>query len=128
MKQLFLLIIFSGPFFLTAQTRPAENKPASFSIVKMGTKYSVDLVKTAFEKANMCGYYYENLPNDIVFDDGTVVRLHSKKEQSLNNTLSPSCFRPDSFKQVPGIWSILPSGYLAKGMQAMGTKGSIKKN
>ena len=92
----------------------SQNKASNFSILKIGSKYSKELITTAFNKADMCGNFYESKPNDIVFDDGSIVRLFSKK-QIGTSTISANCFILDATKPQVIVWSIFPSGIIAKG-------------
>lgn len=63
----------------------------------------------------MCGNFYESKFNDIVFDDGTIVRLFSKKELTGNTAFSDDCFLEDSSKKQSIVWGILPNGIITKG-------------
>lgn len=110
MKKLLLLILM---FFCLSLYSQSKNE--NFRIVKVGTKYSKELITLAFNKANMCGHFYETKSNDIVFDDGTIVRLLSKRELPSNSGISADCFISDDVKLEVVVWSILPSGHLAKG-------------
>lgn len=93
----------------------SQSKNENFRIVKVGTKYSKELITQAFTKANMCGHFYETKSNDIVFDDGTIVRLLSKREMASNSAFSDDCFIADNTKLETVVWSITSSGYLTKG-------------
>ena len=109
MKKIMLCLVV----FITTVSY-SQNKTSYYSIVKIGKKYSKELITTAFNKADMCGSFYESKPNDIVFDDGSIVRLFSKKELGTS-TISADCFIPDATKKQIIIWSIFPSGIIAKG-------------
>jgi hypothetical protein len=107
-KTIFCLVVFITTISYS------QNKASNFSILKIGTKYSKELITTAFNKADMCGSFYESKANDIVFDDGSIVRLFSKKEIGTS-TISADCFLPDATKQQVFVWSIFPSGIIGKG-------------
>jgi hypothetical protein len=119
-----LLLCFVG--FITIFSY-SQNKTLNFTILKIGTKYSKELITTAINKADMCGSFYESKPNDIVFDDGSIVRLFSKKEIGSNSSMSSDCFVADTFKFEEIAWSILPNGYIAKGYTARPNKSYLKK-
>lgn len=108
-----LLLFFYFMFFLSSYS---QSKELDFTIVKIGDKYSKEVLTNAFEKADMCGHYYFSKPNDIVFDDGSIVRLHSRKDMIDNPTLSDSCFMFDDAKPGNFSWSITTSGHIAKGV------------
>lgn len=110
MKKLLLLILM---FFCLSLYSQSKNE--NFRIVKVGTKYSEELITQAFIKANMCGHIYKTKSNDIVFDDGTIVRLLSKKEMASDTAFSDDCIMADDVKLETVVWSIMPNGYLTKG-------------
>ena len=110
MKKLVCLILLLGSFFSFSQ-----NKSKYYQISKLGSRYSSELITEAFNNANMCGNFYETLPNDIIFDDGTIVRLVSKKELTGNTAFSDDCFLEDTSKKQSIIWGILPNGTITKG-------------
>ena len=110
MKKIVCLLAILVSFFSFSQ-----NKPKYYQISKIGSRYSVELITKAFESANMCGNFFESKPNDIVFDDGTIVRLLSKKECSATTVFGSECFIADSTKLQNVIWGILPNGTLTKG-------------
>ncbi len=122
MKKVLLLILTMFCLSLYSQT-----KGEKFTILKIGNKYSKETIISAFEKADMCGNFYLSKPNDIVLDDGAVVRFYSKAEQGAMTTLSNQCFVADSFKFDKITWSILPNGFVAKGHTARPNKAYIKE-
>lgn len=94
----------------------SQSNDARFTVIKVGNKYSKETLTVAFQKADMCGHYYFSKSNDIIFDDGSVVRLFSKKEMSQLPSLSDSCYLADDAVVVKNIvWSITSNGYIAKG-------------
>ena len=120
MKQFLLLLIF----LFTCVTFSQEKK-ANYQILKIGNKYSKELVLQAFSTADLCGSYLLTKNNDIIFDDGTVVRLYPKnvlKYSLLNN----ECFLPDNTDFSQLAWSIAPSAILIKGYQARPNKANSK--
>ena len=124
MKKLVCLILLLGSFFSFSQ-----NKSKYYQISKLGSRYSSELITEAFNNANMCGNFYETLPNDIIFDDGTIVRLVSKKELTGNTTFSDDCFLEDTSKKQSIIWGILPNGTITKGYNSnQNTKSQIINN
>lgn len=120
-KKILCLVVF------IATVSYSQNKVSNYAILKIGTKYSKELITTAFNNADMCGSFYESKPNDIVFDDGSIVRLFSKKEIGSNSSMSSDCFVADAFKFEEIVWSIMPNGYIAKGYTARPNKSYLKK-
>ncbi|MCG2610983.1 hypothetical protein LZZ90_05640 [Flavobacterium sp. SM15] len=110
MKKLLLLV-----FTMFCLTVYSQSKNANFTVIKMGNKYSKKEITEAFQKAEMCGNYFQSKSNDIILDDGSVVRLFSRREM-VNSSLDESCFLTDDIEIDKNIvWSILPNGYIAKG-------------
>ena len=110
MKKVLLLILTMFCFSLHAQS-----KGEKFTILKIGNKYSKETIQNAFEKADLCGSFYLSKPNDIILDDGSVVRFFSKTEQGSGTNLSDSCFVSDNVSFAKVVWSITPNGFVAKG-------------
>ena len=110
MKKVLLLILTMFCFSLYSQT-----KGEKFTILKIGNKYSKEAITAAFSKADMCGNFYVSKPNDILLDDGAVVRFFSKTEQGAASNLNNDCFVSDDFKFEKIVWSISSNGYIAKG-------------
>lgn len=117
---LFLLTMFCFSLY-------SQNNGEKFTIIKIGNKYSKELISTAFEKADMCGNFYMSKPNDITLDDGAVVRFFSKAEQGSNANLSSDCYVSDNFKFGNIVWSILPNGFIAKGHAVRPNKSYTKE-
>lgn len=115
MKKTSLLLLCLACLYLYGRS---QEKHVKFAIVKTGTKYSAELITLAFSKADMCGNFYEHKSNDILFDDGTIVKLFSIKEQPANEKILPGCARSDNFKFPVTVWSILPSGQMTRGLRA----------
>lgn len=110
MKKVLLLILTMFCFSLYSQT-----KGEKFAILKIGNKYSKETITAAFSKADMCGNFYVSKPNDILLDDGAVVRFFPKTEQGVSSNLNNECFVSDDFKFEKIVWSITSNGYIAKG-------------
>jgi len=110
MKKLVCLSVLLVSFFSYSQ-----DKSKYYQIAKIGTQYSVELITKAFDSANMCGSFYESKPNNIVFDDGTIVRLLSKKDLVGITSYGNDCFLVDTTKNQNIIWGILPNGTITKG-------------
>lgn len=120
MKQFLLLLIFLFTCFTFSQ-----KKKANYEILKIGTKYSQELVLKAFSSADLCGSYLLTKNNDIVFDDGTVVRLYPKNQ--LNSSfLNKDCFQLDNTDFSHLVWSISSSAIIIKGYQARPNKAYSK--
>jgi hypothetical protein len=120
MKQILLLVLF-----LSFTLGFSQDEKANFKILKMGNKYSQELVQKAFSTADLCGSYLQTKNHDIVFDDGTIVRLFSKNE--INNfKLSNDCFVSDNTDFSHITWSISPSAIIVKGYQVRPNKSYTK--
>jgi hypothetical protein len=120
MKKILLLIIFLSMNFAFGQ-----EKQNNFEIIKLGNKYPIDLINKAFSTADLCGSYLLSKNNDIVFDDGLVIRLFSKsvlKKSNFNN----NCFVSDSTDFSHISWSISSNAIIVKGYQARPNKAYTK--
>lgn len=120
MKQFLLLFIFLFTCFTFSQ-----EKKSNYQIIKIGTKYSQELVLKAFSTADLCGSYLLTKNNDIVFDDGTVVRLFPKKALKFS-VQNEDCFLSDNTDFSNLVWSIAPSAIIIKGYRARPNKASSK--
>lgn len=120
MKQTLLLLIFLLTFMGFSQ-----EKKKSFEILKVGNKYSQELIQKAFSTADLCGSFLITKNHDIVFDDGTIVRLFSKNELK-NFALNNECFVPDNTDFSHITWSIAPSAIIVKGHQVRPNKAYTK--
>lgn len=120
MKQILLLLMF-----LFTTLGYSQEKKANFEILKIGNKYSQELVQKAFSTADLCGSYLLTKNHDIVFDDGTVVRLFSKDELK-KSVINSDCFLNDDTDFSHITWSISPSAIIVKGYQARPNKAYTK--
>lgn len=120
MKQTFLLLIFLLTFMGFSQ----ENK-TNFEILKVGNKYSQEQIQKAFSNADLCGSYLVTRNHDIVFDDGTIVRLFSKNDLK-SFRFSNDCFVADNTDFSHITWSITPSAIIVKGYQVRPNKAYTK--
>jgi hypothetical protein len=103
----------------------AQEKKTNFEILKVGNKYSHELIQKAFSTADLCGNYLITKNHDIVFDDGTIVRLYSKnvlKTSVLNN----DCFVDDNTNFSHISWSISSTAIIIKGYEARPNKAYTK--
>lgn len=110
MKKVLLLILTMFCISLYSQT-----KGEKFTILKIGNKYSKETIVSAFSKADMCGNFYVSKPNDIMLDDGAVVRFFPKTELGTATNVNNECFVSDDVKFEKIVWSITSSGTIAKG-------------
>lgn len=120
MKQHLLLLMSLFTFLSFSQ----ENK-TNFEILKVGNKYSQELIQKAFSTADLCGNYLTTKNHDIIFDDGTIVRLYPKnaiKTMSLGN----ECFVPDSTDFSHIGWSISSTAIIVKGYEVRPNKAYTK--
>jgi len=90
----------------------------SFSIQNVGTKYSEELINTAFSSANLCGLILESKRNDIVFEDGSIVSI-----LGANEIVAPAeCIIQESQLRTDVTWSISANGILIKNIALKPTK------
>jgi hypothetical protein len=120
-KLLLIVLFLSASLF-------SQNKVEKFQILKVGSQYSAELIYKAFSNANMCGQFLTTKSNDIVLDDGSVVRFFSKKELFHTTELSEDCFLPDDTRWPNIKWSILPNGFVSKGYERLPSKSTFKSN
>lgn len=120
MRLILLLLIFLSTFISFSQ----ENKK-KFEILKVGDKYSKEIIQKAFSTADLCGSYLQTKNHDIVLDDGTIVRLFSKNEIS-NFKFSNDCFVSDNTDFSHITWSISSSAIIVKGYQVRPNKAYTK--
>ncbi|MEW5675981.1 hypothetical protein ABGT15_06670 [Flavobacterium enshiense] len=121
MKKLLLLV-----FMMFCLSIYSQSKNANFTVIKIGNKYSKEVLTAAFQKADMCGNFYFSKSNDIVLDDGSVVRLLSRKEMQNGSSMSDTCFMYDDAKFGNYVWSITANGYVAKGVAVTPNKSYLK--
>lgn len=120
MKQTLLLLMFL--FTLLGFT---QEKKTNFEILKVGNKYSQELIQKAFSTADLCGSYLITKKHDIVLDDGTIVRLFSKNELK-SFKFTNDCFVPDNTDFSHITWSIAPSAIIVKGYEVRPNKAYTK--
>lgn len=120
MNQSILILMFLFTLLGFSQ----ENK-TNFEILKVGNKYSQELIQKAFSNADLCGSYLVTRNHDIVFDDGTVVRLFSKNDLK-SSRFSSDCFVSDNTDFSHITWSIAPSAIIVKGYQVRPNKAYTK--
>jgi len=120
MNQSILILMFLFTLLGFSQ----ENK-TNFEILKVGNKYSQELIQKAFSNADLCGSYLVTRNHDIVFDDGTIVRLFSKNYLK-SSRFSSDCFVSDNTDFSHITWSIAPSAIIVKGYQVRPNKAYTK--
>lgn len=120
MKQILLLLTF-----LFSILGFSQEKKSNFEILKIGNKYSQELIHKAFSTADLCGSYLISKNHDIVFDDGTIVRLFSKNELK-SFKFSNDCFVSDNTDFSNITWSIAPSAIIVKGYESRPNKAYTK--
>jgi hypothetical protein len=120
MKQILLLLMF-----LITLTGFSQEMKINFEILKVGNKYSQELILKAFSTADLCGNHLITKNNDIVFDDGTIVRLFSKNDLK-SSRFSSDCFVSDNTDFSHITWSIAPSAIIVKGYQVRPNKAYTK--
>lgn len=120
MKQILLLLMF-----LFSILGFSQEKKSNFEVLKIGNKYSQELIQKAFSTADLCGNYFISKNHDIVFDDGTIVRLYSKSELKTPE-LSNDCFVDDKTDFSHISWSISPTAIIVKGYESRPNKAYTK--
>ena len=100
----------------------------NFHEIKLGFKYSEQVLTEAIEKANWCGYYHEFEYYELCFDDGAVVKLKNKMQLSSDyngEQIGENCFQNIS-KKSENIHFINSSGWIVVPKEKVGLKS--KKN
>jgi hypothetical protein len=120
MKKLLLLLTL---LLSTASFSQVAN--SNYEILKLGNKYSKELIQKAFSSANLCGSHLFSKNNDIVFDDGLIVRLFPKSNLKILN-YNNDCFVSDSTDFSYISWSITSSATIVKGYQVRPNKAYTK--
>jgi len=120
MKKLLLLLTL-----LLSTASFSQDADPNYKILKLGNKYSKELIQKAFSSANLCGSYLTSKNHDIVFDDGLVIRLYSKKEIK-NKNIGNDCFVSDSTDFSHIHWSISSKAIIIKGYDARPNKAFTK--
>jgi len=111
-----LLFVLCSILSYGQETKSQANNLGKFQIIKTGSKYSKEIIISALNKANLCGNFFESKSNDIVFDDGSVVRLFSKSQ--INDANVPNgCFVSDAYKFQKIIWTVHANGNISKGYE-----------
>jgi len=118
-----LLLLFT---FLFTAIAFSQQKNVAFEITRVGTKYNKEFIQKAFETANLCGNFYHNVDNDIILDDGSIVRLLSGKKLRGKIIMPDDCYVSDktSFDNIK--WSISDSGIIIKGYEVRPNKSTVK--
>jgi len=101
------------------------SQDSNYKILKLGKKYSTELINKAFSSADFCGSYLLTKNNDIVFDDGLVIRLYSKNELK-SKKIDNDCFVSDSTDFSHIQWSISLNAIIVKGYGVSPNKSTIK--
>ena len=120
MKQILLLLMF-----LFSILGFSQEKKSNFEVLKIGKKYPQELIQKAFSTADLCGNYLISKNHDIVFDDGTVVRLYSRSVLKTPE-LSDDCFVDDKTDFSHITWSISSTAIIVKGYESRPNKAYTK--
>lgn len=91
----------------------------NYEVTNVGSTYTEAQLLNALNGANMCGYYYQDAPRVLYFNDGSLVEL--KKASDIPN-LDSSCITDVYPNHAEEIWEIASNGYLVKRMAANPTK------
>ncbi|MEX2483436.1 MAG: hypothetical protein WED10_02700 [Brumimicrobium sp.] len=106
MLRLFILSTFISAFSF-AQKMDSQ----FYSIDSLGDQYTVENINDAVEKADMCGFFYENSRRKMIFDDGTVLFLESA---SGSNSIEDTCAVENNKNDDKEYWEISDSGHLIR--------------
>ena len=91
----------------------------TFEVTTIGTNYTESQLTDAINNANMCGYYYQDQPRTLYFNDGSIVELKKAAELTSVSTQCVTEIYPNHLEE---IWEIAPNGHLIKRMVANPTK------
>lgn len=80
-----------------------------FEIKTIGDKYSEELIQSAFENANLCGYYYSEERRIIVLDDNSKIVLYAGNE---SENISDECIV--SAKEDTAVYRISENGIIIR--------------
>jgi hypothetical protein len=90
-----------------------------FSIEKIGSVYTNDILNNVFSSLDYCGMLNPNISYTITLDDSSIVRIHAISE--VNETyITPSCKRENDLLEEAN-W-LIKEGVLIKMVQATHTK------
>ena len=120
MKRTLLLFMF-----LFINLGFSQDQSVTFEVLKVGNRYPKDLIQKAFSTADLCGNYFISKNHDIVFDDGTIVRLYSKSKLK-NIRMNNDCFVIDTTDFSHIQWSISSTAIIVKGYQVRPNKAYTK--
>jgi hypothetical protein len=116
-------------FFLLLLFWNCGYSQTNYEIKSVGKKYSAEQLSQAFNSADFCGSFCESKRNRIVFDDGSVVELLSRKElEAQGKSLSTSCFLSDDIKLNESVWSVTTDGRITKGHPHTLEKNQVIQN
>ena len=97
-----LLLSATAMLFCVFLTYGQQN----YTVVSLGTNYSIQDINAAFSTANLCNNIYKDIRRDIVLDDGAVLQLFSASE--LGN--AQGCGLDSSIQFKEEQWGISPNG------------------
>ncbi len=83
-----------------------------YDVLKTGNKYSLDILNSAFSKANFCGRINPTTSYTIKFDDGAEVKILSASESIISE--KSECVRAKDLDESAYMWSISANGTLLK--------------
>tara|TARA_B100001287_G_C22684726_1_gene532606 strand:+ start:3708 stop:4067 length:360 start_codon:yes stop_codon:yes gene_type:complete len=119
MKTTLLVCLFCSAFFIHAQEK--------YNKIQKGSKYTIDEIQSAVQKANWCGYYHETANFQLKFDDGAVVYLKNKAQVlSSGKEIDTSCFQKE-FINSSNVYVISAKGWLLVPKKSQSFK-SLKSN
>lgn len=99
-----IFIVFIG-FIGTSQS--------NYTIKTVGNKYSENQIKSAFDNADFCGFYFKNKNHIIKLDDGSEILLIGEM-QSSGFVMEQTCYVADDKIFPEASWSISPTGIIVR--------------
>ncbi len=96
----------------------------TYSITKLGTKYSSTDIQTAMSNADWCGFYFESANRLFNFDDGSVVKLKSVEELTSSEIIFDSSCGVSKNQEDENTYIIHSSGTI---LIELKKSNSIKK-
>lgn len=95
--------------------------------IQSGSKYAIEEIQLAVQKANWCGYYHETSNFQLKFDDGAVVLLKNKAQVLSNGIeIDASCFQKELINSN-NVYVISSEGWLLVPKRSQSFK-SLKSN
>ena len=82
--------------------------------LEQGSKYSIEELTNAVEKANWCGYFHVSANYEIHFDDGAIVKLKNKAQlisKENESNFNDHCFQ-NMYVKSKDVHMITSNGWI----------------